>query len=87
MGLTPDPGVFPAIAGNDCCIGARFPGEEEAVVFLTHSGDVLLSQGDCWEEVCRSGILGSLPIDRAYPFSDDAVGLLASLEHLGVELA
>lgn len=87
MGVSPGSVAVPAIAGNDSCIGARFPGEDEAVVFLTHSGDVLVSQGDCWEEVCRSGILGSLPIDRAYPFSDDAVGLLASLEHLGVELA
>lgn len=75
------------ISGNGACTGAIFPGEDTAVLFLVHSGDILEARAAAWHEVTESGILGTTPIAHNYPFSEDAVALLAHLEHLGIELA
>jgi hypothetical protein len=75
-----------ALSGNDECAGVVFQEEEEALVFLPHSGEVLICSAEAWLEASKSGFLGKFHQITSPSLSQDAEALLATLDRLGVDL-
>lgn len=75
-----------ALSWNGECAGVVFPGQADALVFLPHSGDVLVCSANAWLEASQSGFLESTHQLDTPELSEDAEALLATLERLGVNL-
>lgn len=71
-------------SGIDDCIGAIFDGEQEAVVFIPTSGDILLCAADAWRNLSSSLSRGTASSDQ--DISPESQPLLATLRHLGVSV-
>ena len=74
------------LSGNRECAGVVFPEQEEALVFLPHSGEVLVCSANAWLEASASGLFESTHQLNTPELSQDAEALLATLELLGVDL-
>ena len=86
MPAADDLALAPGITGSDDCVGCQFAGERETVLYLPHSGEVLLCAADAWQEVGASRILDDPAAAALHEFSPNAESLLATLAYLGIDL-
>lgn len=75
-----------ALSGNNECAGVVFQEQEDALVFLPHSGEVLVCSANAWLEASQSGLFQSTHQLNTPELSQDAEALLATLERFGVNL-
>ena len=81
----------PVVVAHGDILGVAFDGEDEAVLFAPHSGDVLISEIGQWRELIAPRANHSVAaVDHALSPAEDespAAELRATLRQLGLQLA
>jgi hypothetical protein len=75
-----------ALSGNRECAGVVFQEQEDALVFLPYSGEVVVCSAKAWLEACQSGVFENTHQLNSPELSRDTEALLATLDRLGVNL-